>query len=281
MDSVRAVFYGLLAAGILASEGIAEQGMFVTKGGRLQDTATATYYIDGRDPIIQDFIKSDTYGSDTTPVSQNDNEARGPSFSEEEEKRYGVFQTRYWDIVHKTEPKTDLMARRILALIHEYHRNNIMTKVAPALVADQRDYLRNLANRVSACGDVALAGNFLFNLAGFQARVVRISTSSDQIPEGNHISLEYFSPEQGKWVMAEGMDNYFPQANGVGLSVFEVFQGGPALKTLSQGGCGGACNPSAVINLILPDPTFDRAVEIYWAPSGGAVANGKAHHPGP
>lgn len=278
MNNVRALFYGLLTAGILSGEGVAGQEMFVAEGGRLQRTTTATYYIDGRDPIIQDFIDSKTYGSETPRVFPEDRGEYGPPFSDDEERQYGIFQTRYWKIVRETEPKTDLVVRRIMALVHEYHRNNIGTRLAPATAADSRDYLRNLVSRVSACGGVTKAASFLLNLAGFSTRVVRISTTPDKVPEGNHISIEYFSFEQDKWVMAEGMDNYFPQKNGLGLSVFEVFQGGLALKTLSKGGCGGACNPSAVVSLILPDPTFDRAVEIYWAPSGGAVANGKAHH---
>ena len=122
-----------------------------------------------------------------------------------------------------------------------------------------------------------MATDLMFNLAGFKTRIVRLSSNPDSVPNGNHISVEYYSKTQGKWIMLEAMINYIPELNKKGLSVFEIFQDENAMEML-QGSCGNACNPKTVLNLTFPNPTYRSSLEIYWASSGGAVANGEDYH---
>ena len=279
MKSLATIFSGMaLITNIFMGNAIASENVFSIKEGRIQKTAHTTFYIDGYGTIIDDFVSGNKYGSKEWPLAKMGVGHSGPAISQSEKKNTGLFQERYLTIVQAGKSSTDKLTRKILALVYEFHRKNLAKGSAPAGLESLEDLFHNLVNRTTACGSVAMATNLLLNRAGYKTRIIRISSTPDNIPQGNHISVEYFSSEQKKWILVEGMDNTVPKRAGKELSVFEVFQEKRVLDTLANGGCSGTCSPSSVVSLIFPDPTFEHAVEIYWAPSGGAVSNGKKFH---
>ena len=113
-------------------------------------------------------------------------------------------------------------------------------------------------------------------LAGMRTRMVFLSTDVDHISLGNHITVEYYSVGQKKWVLVEGMSGTIPHDGAKSLGIFEVFGSAEQLAELNE--VESNYRPSAVVTIILPDPTYDTAVEIYWTPGTGVIAAGKAYH---
>lgn len=244
-------------------------------GGRIQRNAVATFYIDGYAEVVSEIIYGSVYGGNQTPYRQSGN---GPPFTAADAQKYDSLIGEYGKLVRSAakRPGRKGLVRSIVDLVHRFHRENLAA-IPGGRRADQGDYVKNLASRRTACGDVALALSLLLTEAGYRTRLVMISPTPQGLQKTNHISLEVFSPIHEKWILVEGMDNYLPEYDGKALGVFEVFRHPVILAKLNQGGGSGVWKKTSLVHMILPSPTYDRTIEVLWTPEKGAIDLSRSH----
>ncbi|EME70138.1 hypothetical protein H261_10044 [Paramagnetospirillum caucaseum] len=163
----------------------------------LYDGSASAFLAWGRSPFVNDLMVSPSYGGMQTFVLRSP----GGGAPRPEER---AAQARLEGQAAKIVANGSEVIPRLLGLVHEAHlRHQAAPQSAPVERAE--DALLNLASRATACGDVATALSVLLNRAGIRTRILMLARESDGLGRADHVTLEAFSPEAGRWLLLEGL----------------------------------------------------------------------------
>lgn len=213
----------------------------------------------GRGAFARDLAYSSAYGGAETFLVAG---GSGPAATDGERKALTA-------LVSEAE-KVGADVPGLLALVHRAHARN--RGKAPALaVGAPGDALFNLANRRTACGDVATALSVLLNRAGLRSRIVMLARDPMGVGRSDHVAVEAFVPELGRWVLLEGMLGAGPVPGGLSerpsLGLIDALADPAASRALNAGHGDTYYSGRTGFAMVLPDPDYAHPVEVLWVPT--------------
>ena len=126
--------------------------------------------------------------------------------------------------------RSDAMAEDLLAFVHGRHIANLSKPEFDASAFEAKpekdrrpeEVILSFANYRSACGTVSETAVALLRDLGFRTRLLRVSLEPG-VEVANHVFVEYYAPDYGKWVMFDALTGFMPRRDGVPLSAIEFF----------------------------------------------------------
>lgn len=233
----------------------------------LYDGSTSAYLAWGRSPFAQDLSVSPSYGGSETFVLRSPG-GRLPEAEERDAQRR--LEAKAGKII---SAGADVIPR-LLSLVHETHvRHQSAPKSAP--VEDAGDALLNLAARSTACGDVATALSTLLNRAGIRTRILMLAQEPNGLGRADHVALEAYSREAGRWLLLEGLLGAGPVKGGISprpsLGFLDLIADPAAMAALNAAHKHAYYTDRTSFAAILPDPDYSRPIEILWVPTHAAA----------